>query len=234
MTSLPVLGLALALATSAEAQPYASGVSAPPLAAPQQVDQRPWTRRFGFHFGLDFGIGGGEQVAGVLLGAEVFAHYGPVVFGGLVSTTGLIDARFTTLAAGLGLRVLTSNAPTHGSFELIGLLGRHDYENIGKHSLGAFLGSDENPGVGATLPFAGARLTAGFEWGRSPRLFVGLSVTVDRDLSTQTITHSWTETHRPLLCFSEPCSTTSTETETVTLGQLNVTVTLLNVRIVYN
>ena len=86
----------------------------------------------------------------------------------------------------------------------------------------------------ATLPFAGARLTAGFEWGRSPRLFAGLSVTVDRDLSTQTITHSWTETHRPLLCFSEPCSTTSTETETVTFGQLNVTVTLLNVRIVYN
>ncbi|MFO0646653.1 MAG: hypothetical protein U0326_10475 [Polyangiales bacterium] len=233
MTSLPVLGLALALATSAEAQPYASGVSSPPLAAPQQVDQRPWTRRFGFHVGLDFGIGGGEKVAGVLFGAEVFAHYGPVVFGGLVSTTGLSNARFTTLAAGLGLRVLTSNAPTHGSFELIGLLGRHAYENIGKSLFGVLLGSGGNPGVSATLPFAGARLSAGVEWGRSPRLFAGLSVTVDRDLSTQTITHSWTETHRPLLCFSE-CTTTSTETETVTLGQLNVTVTLLNVRIVFN
>lgn len=72
-------------------------------------------------------------------------------------------------------------------FDLLGAVGMHRYDGVGQ----ALIFSDD-PGIGGTVPFAGARVRGVYVFGGGPRHFqLGLGATLDHDLSgvTRTVTY---------------------------------------------
>ena len=124
------------------------------------------------HLGLVLG----KQYEGGMVGATVLAHRGDLGVGGTLEYSGgLFEKR-------LGVAAIGGWSRRHGNglgLDLLGAVGVHRYMDIGR----AFFSSD--PGVDATLPYAGVRGRVSYLVGSAGARFqFGATVSADRDLTT--------------------------------------------------
>jgi hypothetical protein len=169
--ALPLLTVALALLSSGMAR--ADGEAAP---APRdtKADIRIAGQVGGF---------GGTEGGGPAIGVLGLARYS-LFEAGIDAQTGAALLRgaygYVALAAGLGL------VPAHRwRIDLLGELGLDAHHGFG----GEYIFSND-PGAGATLPFAGARVGIARRFGRFE---LGLGGTVGEDLTRQTVTYTYTD-----------------------------------------
>lgn len=144
------------------------------------------TKDDGFEWFVQAGAASGDGFAGLLMGLNMLLRRDSFAVGGLLEGS-----------AGSAYRIAV--APTGGwsrrsesgwGVDLLGAIGVHVYDGVGRS---LFLAND--PGAGATLPFAGARGRVLHVFGKGTQHFqLGLSVAVDHDLVRATRSYSYRET----------------------------------------
>jgi hypothetical protein len=178
MKAMPLLAaLAAVSAISITASADDVVTPAPPPAPGSRGDGVEWFAHTG-------AVGGGGY-GGFMTGATVLARRDSIALGG-------------TLEGSLGLGTRVGIAATAGwsyraasgwGFDLLGAAGMHRYDGVGQ----ALILSND-PGIGATLPFAGLRARGVYVFGSGPRHFqLGVAATVDHDLSSVTRTYTYQE-----------------------------------------
>lgn len=145
---------------------------------------------------------GGDGYAGALLGASVLARSGVLGGGATIEASGAFATRFGAGALG-GFSYRNDNG---FGVDLLGVLGVHHYEGVGR----GILSSD--PGVSGTTPFAGGRSRLSYQLGSGARRFqFGGTATLESDLLRDTKRSTYTSTG----WFS---GDTSTRTDTHDVG----------------
>jgi len=141
--------------------------------------------RDAFEWSAGAGAVGGGDCGGIVATGTVLARTDVFAYGGTLEAGGALATRLGLAGtAGLSFR----DASGFG-LDLLGVVGVHRYNGVGRGIL------TDDPGVGATLPFAGGRLRAVYAFGPGPRHFqLGLGVGVDRDLSRTTRNYTYQET----------------------------------------
>lgn len=128
----------------------------------------------------------GGSNGGAVLGVTVLTRIGTFDVGaeGILAVT-LFDYSYGGLAGDAGVAWQSTSGFRLDAF---GALGVHGYGGVGR----GFLSSD--PGASATLPFAGARLLAGYVFGEGPAHFeLGLLGFCDDDLTRKTVSYDYVE-----------------------------------------
>ncbi|HMJ16029.1 MAG TPA: hypothetical protein VK524_31650 [Polyangiaceae bacterium] len=144
----------------------------------------PYDIHFAGHLG---GYSTPSDEGGVVLGTTAKIRSGILVGGALFETGGgLLSDSFMGAAALAGV---SARLPQRLRFELLGAVGYHHYEDVGKDWL---FGS--NPGASGGMPYAGGRVGASYLFGKRTGHFeLGLYANYDHDLERERVRYSYYE-----------------------------------------
>jgi hypothetical protein len=99
----------------------------------------------------------------------------------------LLDYTYESVAATGGLTLRPSK---NARLELLGLFGQHFYSSVGKDRI---LGND--PGIDGSAPFAGARASASYVFGRGAGHFeLGAYASLEDDLTRSRVQYTYPAT----------------------------------------
>lgn len=152
--------------------------------------------------------GGGVVVMDV---TGLWRHGALALGGALQYGESLFGASYVSTAPAVGAFAAT---PRWLDLGVLGLVGIRAYSHVGKG-----WGSDD-PGMSATLPYAGARAVAALAVGGRTRFTFGVHAFADADLGRKTKSYSYVQDERDGFLGGNRTGRTTTETATHTAGFL--------------
>lgn len=189
MTLLAALAAVTAISITASADdtaaPAAPAAAVAPVSDAPSAPAAPERRSDGVEWFVHTGAVGGDGYGGLMTGATILARRDSFALGGTLEGSAGTATRVAVSATG----GWSYRDPSGWGFDLLGAVGMHRYDGVGHPLI-----FSNDPGIGATVPFAGARVRGVYVFGKGPRHFqLGVAATLDHDLSSVTRTVTFQE-----------------------------------------